>query len=174
MGSIQKLWRNVNNSLIAILTRPTKRVKLVIDFLSKSHKHSRSAVFQLMYGLSFGFFVYQLSWVIWCQNHPSRRNAIQSIGGRGKRIHAFPNGICLKANIIVYLGRYGCKGLYLGSSWLIRGRPSLGKGGCIPLYICLLCFYHIRHYSVRAVCRRILWSSVLLGVFRQAPLLFFF
>ena len=29
--------------------------------------------------------------------------------------------------------------------------------------ICLLCFGYIRHYNIGAVCRRISWSSILLG-----------
>ena len=65
-------------------------------------------------------------------------------------------------------------GLYLGNSWLFRGHPSEGKEGRILLSICLLCFGHIRHYIVGAVCRRIPWSSVLLGVFHQDLLLFYF
>ena len=34
-------------------------------------------------------------------------------------------------------------------------------------------FDYIRHYSVGAVCDRIFWSSILLGVFHRALLLFF-
>ena len=52
--------------------------------------------------------------------------------------------------------------------------PCLVKGGCILLSICRLYFDYIRHYSVRAVCCRIAWSSILLGVFYQALLLFYF
>ena len=39
-------------------------------------------------------------------------------------------------------------GLYLGSSWLLKGHPSCGKGGYIPLFICLLCSGYIRYYSM--------------------------
>ena len=36
-----------------------------------------------------------------------------------------------------------------------------------------LCFGYIRHYRVGAVCRGILWSSILLGAFNQALLHFY-
>ena len=63
---------------------------------------------------------------------------------------------------IVDLGCYGCKGytrLVLGYSW--------GKGGCSPLSICLLCFGYIQHCSIGALCYRIPFSSILLGVFKK-------
>ena len=70
--------------------------------------------------------------------------------------------------------RLRSRALYLGSSWLIRGHPSSGRGGCIPLSVCLLCFCYIRHYSVGKVCLWISWSSILLGVFHQALLFSYF
>ena len=42
-----------------------------------------------------------------------------------------------------------------------------------PLFIYLLCFNYIRHYSVGAVCGRIVWSFILLWLFHQAQLLFY-
>ena len=58
-------------------------------------------------------------------------------------------------------------GLYLGSSWLYRGHPSWGKGGCNPLSIYLLCSGYILHCSIGAVCCRISLFSILLQVFHQ-------
>ena len=55
----------------------------------------------------------------------------------------------------------------------IPGSPLLGKWGSIPLSICLLCFGYIHHYNVGAVCCRIPRSSVHLGVFHEALLLFY-
>ena len=52
--------------------------------------------------------------------------------------------------------------LYLGSSWLIRGPPFSGRGGCIPSSICLSDFDYRLRYSVGAVCCQIFWSSIFL------------
>ena len=64
--------------------------------------------------------------------------------------------------------------LYLGSSGLIRGHLFYGKGGCIPLSICLSGFDYKLHYSVGVVCRQIVWSSIPLGEFHLALRLFYF
>ena len=44
---------------------------------------------------------YQSSWVIQCQSHPSR-------SWMDKRVHMFPQGICLKVNVIAWLGVWTC------------------------------------------------------------------
>ena len=57
---------------------------------------------------------------------------------------------------------------------LFGSHPYLGKRGCIPLSIRLLCFGYIRHYSIGAECCCIPWSSILLGVFHQVLQLSYF
>ena len=63
-----------------------------------------------------------------------------------------------------------CPGCY----WLIRGHPLKGRGGCIPSSICLSDFDYRLHCSVGAVCRRIIWSSILLGEISSNPAAFLF
>ena len=55
----------------------------------------------------------------------------------------------------------------VSSSWLIRGHPFKGKGGCI-LHPSVYRILIINCVSVGAVYRRIVWSSILLGEFHQA------
>ena len=64
--------------------------------------------------------------------------------------------------------------LCLGSFWLIRGPPFWGRGVCIPSSIYLSDFDCILRCSVGAVCRRIVWSSILPGEFRPALLFLIF
>ena len=68
--------------------------------------------------------------------------------------------------------------LYFGNSWLIRGHPFYGKGGCIPSSIYLSIYLSDFDYRLRCsvgdICRRIVWSSILLGESRPALQLSFF
>ena len=69
---------------------------------------------------------------------------------------------------------YHCKswrlwrlGLYLGSSWQLRGHPSCKKGGCNLLCISFLYSRYIRRCSIGALYPRISLFSSLLGLFHQ-------
>ena len=70
------------------------------------------------------------------------------------------------------LGPYECKGytsVVLGYSEV----TLLREGGMHPFVHLSIVFWLLQHNSVGAVCRRVPWCSILLGIFYQALLLFY-
>ena len=72
-----------------------------------------------------------------------------------------------------HVGPSGCKS-YISVVLGYTEVTLLRKGESGSLYPSIYCLGYIRHYSVGAICRRIPWSYILLGVFHQTLLLSYF